>query len=642
MTGEIDGFGVRTAIVRMAGRAAADLGTYSLIDNAFSDEQLRENFQQTLDGGYSVDFSARANGGPQVVVEAVGLGTPHGLTSATGDFGFSRTHAVEDRGSSVMRQPPLLEPRSVRIPLPFLQIAAKIAGLISARDTNLSAKTKRGVRTEVVESGVPVTKAEHTVTYRVSVRKPGRWAWSRARVQEDVVHVPVVTLAWPKPTADTAAQRDDAQGIEQRRTEEVLHAEFSGVGSGVFQAVEGALGSGFRVSDPVARELRAWLDQLPGHAPELFGGQVVRKSFPFKGRWGRTQVAVAIAKDVVVRDLPEAEGTASRTHEISEENVSGQGVARRWGGGLSLGVGGTAHMTGVLGPVVMGYGLTKNATDVSDKREFTESETYKGPIRKRRVEFAVVVRVGGPDGAAKRVDGGEATLWTRERDAVAPEGDTRSVVPTDAVTETVVSTDAATETEEAATPQPSVREPAGASRFAVADRLDAAYRLADETVEEITGRVLHRLDAEGLLDAARLSDAATQLRAFLREHVRELANGGDGVRFPLSAWRSGAPDVFVRGVLRPADGRYLGDAKVTLTGSIAASHAQTTEITKRQDRSVGVAGAGFLVSEDDNVQHGAAVPADTSKQVATPLRSTASSTAGPGWRTSPTRSSPTR
>ncbi|MGW2520808.1 hypothetical protein ACWC09_28075 [Streptomyces sp. NPDC001617] len=582
VTGEFDGFDVRTAIVRMVGLAAADRGTYGMIDTAFSDEQLRENFHRALDGGYSVDLSARANGGPQVVVEAVGLGTPHTITSGTGDLGFSRTQTVEDRSSSVMRQAPILEPRAGRVPLPFFQIAAKIAGLINVRDTNLSAQTRRDVTTEVVETGVPVTRAGHTVAYRVVVRKPGRWPWSKARTQEDIVHVPL-TLDWPRPAQNAAARHDGAQSA-QLRTEEVLHAEFTGVGPGVLEAVVDELGSAFKVNDPAARELRAWLDQLPGHAPQLFGGQVLRRSFPFKGRWGRTQVAVAIAKNVVVRDLPEAVGTVTRTHEISEASTSGQGLTRRWGGGLTLGFGNTAHATGVIGPVFLGYGLTKNVTDVSDTRTYAEAETHRGLIHKRRVEFALVVRVGGPDGSAQQVDGGVATLWTRERDAAALGDDIGNTV--------------SAETDEAATPR-SVPEPPDASRFTAPDRLDSAYRLSDRTVENIAGQVLHRLDAEGLLDAAVLTEAATHFRAFLREHVRELANGGDGVRFPLSAWRSGAPDVFVRGVLRPAHGRYLGDAHITLTGSVTASHAQNTAVTKRQDRTVGVAGAGTRVQGDE-------------------------------------------
>ncbi|MGW2716911.1 hypothetical protein [Streptomyces sp. NPDC001492] len=612
VTGEIDGFDVRTAIVRMVGRTAADHAMYALIDNAFSDEQLKEHFHRSLDGGYSVDLGARVNGGPQVVVEAVGLGTPHGVASATDDFGFSHTHTTENRSASVTRQQPALEPRAARIPLPFLQIAGKIAGLINARDTSLSTKTKRDMKTEVAETGVPVARAGHTVTYRVSVRKPGRWPWSGARKREDVVHIPV-KLAWPKPAADTVTLPDGTQDAGQRRTEEVLHAEFAGVGPGVLQAVEGALGSTFRVNDPVARELRAWLDQLPGRAPELFGGQMVRKSFPFKGRWGRTQVAVAVAKDIVVRDLPEPDGTVTRTHRISEESTWGQGVTRRWGGGLTLGVGNTVHTAGVLGPVVLGYSLTKSVTDVTDTREHTEAETYKGPIHKRQAEFALVVRVGGHDGVAQRVDGGVATLWTRERDDAMPADESGSTVSTDATTETAafdeapadtaVLDEASTETaaftaaasQDAATPRHFVPEPAGVSRFTVADRLDAAYRLTDETVEEIAGRVLHRLEAEGLLDAARLPDVATEFRAFLREHAREVAHGGDGVRFPLSAWRSGAPDVFVRGVLRPADGRYLGDGtQVTLSGTVTASHAQNTAVTRRKDGGVGVAGAGSI------------------------------------------------
>jgi hypothetical protein len=143
-----------------------------------------------------------------------------------------------------------------------------------------------------------------------------------------------------------------------------------------------------------------------------------------------------------------------------------------------------------------------------------------------------------------------------------------------------------------------------------------AERLRPKTVEDIVGRVLHRLEVQGRLEAAQLPKVAVEFRAFLREHARELANGGDGVRFPLSAWRSGAPDVFIRGELQAKDGRYLGEsAEESLSGSVGASHEHSVEVTKRKDSSLGVAGAGFI--GDHDVEYGGVQIAYKSNRVGT-------------------------
>ncbi|MBC9726008.1 hypothetical protein [Streptomyces sp. TRM68367] len=587
LVGEVDGSQVRAAIRRLLGDdGSGDATTRVVVEDAFSDENLRTHFHRTLDGGFTADFSARVDGGPQVTVEAVGLGTPHGLTEGSTDFSFARDRAAE-HSVSVARKNVFLEPRGVRVPLPFVQIAGKIAGMINARDSSFSTQVKRGAKTEVVESQVPVTTAGHTVTYRVTAHRPGRWWWSKRKTQVDFVHVPV-TLAWPKPDAVVPSRPEEGARPPEQRSEEIVHAEVTGLGGDVYRAVEGALGRRFKVNDPAARDFREWLDGLAGRAPELFGGQVVRKSFGFASR-RRTRIEVAIAKDVVVRDLPETKSSITRTHKISGESTSEQAVTRRWGAGVIVGVGGTTHLTGVLGPAVFRYGLTKTGTGTTEQFEQKQVETYTGSLGKRRVDFSYVVRVGhGPKSVLLRVDGGTATLWTREREAAPP---VEPAEPGPVDSERIAS--------EPVVQEPVVQEPAGVSPLDVPDRVDAAYRLPEETVEDIVGRVLHRLEVQGRLDAAQLPKVAVEFRAFLREHARELANGGDGVRFPLSAWRSGAPDVFIRGLLRARDGRYLGEgAGEKLSGSVGAGHEHSVKVTKSKDSSVGLAGAGFIGNPD--------------------------------------------
>jgi hypothetical protein len=280
VSGVFDGSVVRAAIARLLGGDSADQVTRALVENAFSDENLKANFHRLLDGGVTADLSPRANGGPQVVVRATGLGSAHGVSAGTSDFRFVGVDGVANQSVSVARKQVFLEPRAVRIPIPFVQIVGKIAGLINSRDSSFASAVRRSGQTQVVEAGVPVARAGHTVFFEVSVHRPGRWLWSRRSTQVDVVHVPV-ELAWPVPKAVVALPEAEAGGREPLgRVEEIVHAEISSVAEGVREAVERALRKRLKVNDPAARDLREWLNGLSDRAPELFGGQVVRKSFP--------------------------------------------------------------------------------------------------------------------------------------------------------------------------------------------------------------------------------------------------------------------------------------------------------------------------------------------------------------------------
>ena len=121
------------------------------------------------------------------------------------------------------------------------------------------------------------------------------------------------------------------------------------------------------------------------------------------------------------------------------------------------------------------------------------------------------------------------------------------------------------------------------------DRIDAVHRLPAETLDHLVGSALHRLSAEGLVKSKALPEIEARLRRFVEDNAGELARGGDGVRFPLSAWHKNAPDVFLRArpdVSRP---RYLGEVVgATRTAKIGGGHEDAVQITKGTDISVGV------------------------------------------------------
>ena len=84
--------------------------------------------------------------------------------------------------------------------------------------------------------------------------------------------------------------------------------------------------------------------------------------------------------------------------------------------------------------------------------------------------------------------------------------------------------------------RPDTSTPEAAERLDVPDRVDARYRLDDSTLDDVAGTALHKLWGRGEISGEDLPRLADRFRDFLREHAREVANGGDGVRFPLSAW----------------------------------------------------------------------------------------------------------
>lgn len=588
VAGEIDGAAVREAVQGLLGLtdSRSDQVLRAMVEQQFSDANLTEGFPRAVDGGVVVDLGPRSHSAPQIRLEVIGLGTPSDIGRGVADFAAAHSREPSTSSLANARAAVLTEVRAYRIPTPLVTFGLKIAGLVNARGSDLTSISTHGRETTVVEPGVPVEKARHDVTYQVTVRTPRTWPWAEGLTCTDVVSAGV-PLMWPKHEEAPAAVMPP---VRLERPQDIAHAEFSELGE-IYRRVEHALGK-FPVSHEGARTFRDWLYALPASAPELFSGEPVRQSFNLPGTRGRVEVSVSIADTVVVRPLPSGEGTIQRTREVSGESSAGQSVLRRWGGGAVVMFGdvtGTV-LGGAVGPTTLAYGSTKTETRVTEKFREQLADVYRGPIDKQRVRFSYVVSVGGEPAKVFTVDGA-ATVWAKPHQPV------ETAVP-------------AIVDEPGSSPRP-VSEPVlpqGIDPSPVLDQVAADYRLPEATLDHLIGPVLHRLSGEGIVKARHLPEIHRRFRRFLEDNARELVRGGNGVRFPLSAWHKNAPDVFVRGMPRITEARYLGVVeRESRSVVVSAGHQHSVEITRGKDFDAGVAGMGYDSEATDYRQAGFSV-----------------------------------
>ncbi|EWM19105.1 hypothetical protein [Kutzneria sp. 744] len=571
--GDIDGAGLRDEIAKLLGRKARgdDSMLRRLVDSVFSDQSLKQYLPQAFDGGMVVDFGTRGSRGAEVTIEAVSVGkprpprpteetaageapTPDGSEPKTGKFRHEHVQGPVKTSIGTARATVATDARSVRVPIPWLVVGAKLGGLVNARESELSSKTSRETKLKLEETDVPATFAEHDVTYRITVGERGGWL-SRRRTERVGHHDVPMTLSWPKFPDSSRAQ------LPRMRVEALEHAEFTGIGDLYRTVVSEA---GLRVNDPAVRDFRAWLEQLPAMASELLGGRAVREHFAFNG--GRpAEVILALRAR---GDVAEARGegvpgwsgetsrlagaSVSRTERASGETVAAQAYTRRHGFSLTLAVGLLSKATGGYAGVLWNrFDNTATAGSVAERHGSELKFSYKGDLDRLRTDLTYVVKMdgGGRSPAhAITVDGG-ATAWFRPEDKM-PE-DEMPGAPAD---------------------------PPGGDRFEVPDRLGARFRLDRATADTIVGQALNELLAAGAIRAADVPRLADRFRTFLDDHAREIVNG-DGARFPLSAWRKHAPDLFVRGVLDRSRGRHVGEVPsrtVDWVRSLTHTHFRST------------------------------------------------------------------
>ncbi|GAA3440169.1 hypothetical protein [Kutzneria kofuensis] len=562
--GDINGEPIRRAILDLLHLRdrPVDEVRESIVRTKFSDENLKAMFHRAVDGGFVVDLGSSSRSGPQIRLEVSSLGTPIHETRAKGDF--TGEHSPEESRTALAntRSSVFTEARNLRVPVLFAAVNAKVAGLFNARGADLKSTVTHKSTTKVTETGVPGTRATHDVMFRVNVRKPRTWPWTKDRTFGDVVPVET-TLLWP----DTHEPLSEPVGTAPlERPQDIVHAEFSGLGD-VYRRLE--QDHGFPPSSQGARRLRDWLHSLPATAPELLGGKPARASFKFPGIRDRIEVIVAVADTQATHATVDHTGTIEHVRESTTERDAGTSLTRRWGGGVGVAFGDITqtHVGGGIGPIVLGYGMTKVETRNVEKTVHQVTDKYQGPVQRQRVRFDFVVKVGESD-PAFRV-GGAATVWRKPEDAVSQEPP--------------------------ATPDPATHPshepltlPSTVDAERLLDRVDAVRRLPEETISHLVGSTLHRLSREGLVKAKRLPKIEQRLRRFLADYADELARGGDGARFPLSSWHKNAPDVFVRvrpDVTRP---EYLGATGESRSAKVGGGHQDAVQITKGTDISAGI------------------------------------------------------
>ncbi|EWM19094.1 LigA protein, partial [Kutzneria sp. 744] len=595
--GDIDGEPVRRAILDGLGLGdgPVDRTRAAMVRTQFSDENLKAMFHRAVDGGFVVDLGPSSRTAPQIRLEVASLGTPMHVTRATGDVTAGSSPEKSATTLANTRAAVFTEARNLRVPVVFAAVTAKVAGLFNARGSDLRSTVTHERATKVTETGSPGTRATHDVMFRVKVREPRKFPWSKDRTRSDVVPVEA-TLLWP----DT--HRPDPEQLPSaplERPQEIVHAELSGIGD-LYRQVEEELG-GFPPSSEGARRLRDWLHGLPAQAPDLLGGKPATRSFKLPGSRRRIEVTVTVADVRASHAQADVTGTVEHVRRHTAESGAGTSVARRWGGGVGVVFGDivNAHLGGGVGPIVLGYGSTKVETRNIAKLSHELTDTYHGPVLRQNVEFDFVVKVGD---ATRKVDVPDNGI---AGDHNAPDG--ASHVDPSAVERRVPErtfrtsgsaivwrTDPARheQPDAVAEPETGAGEPAFPSTVDTSrllDRIDAVHRLPAETLGHLVGSTLHRLSAEGLVKSKALPEIEARLRRFVEDNAGELARGGDGVRFPLSAWHSNAPDVFLRArpdVSRP---RYLGEVVgATRTAKIGGGHEDAVQITKGTDISVGV------------------------------------------------------
>ncbi|WP_345034200.1 hypothetical protein [Kutzneria kofuensis] len=647
--GDIDGAALRDEIARLIGKQASgeDSVLRRQVDSAFSDESLKQYLPQALDGGMVVDFGARGGRRAEVTLEVVSVGKPKPATEHVPGEAAAEKPATSDKKAestdsksakdgeqpetakflhehvqgpvktniATARSTVSTDARSIRVPLPWVVIGAKLGGLVNGRESDFTSKTSRDAKIKLEEKDVSVTTAEHDVTYRITVRKRRDWLVWR-KVERVGHHDVAVKLSWPKYPEPTRAV------LPRMRVEALAHAEFTGVGD-LYRKV--AAEAGLRQGDPAVHDFRAWLEQLPTRAHELFGGQAVREHFAFNG--GKpVEVTVALRArgeeagshgkaapgwSGEVSTLPG--GVASRAERASGETISGQSYTRRHGFSLTFAVGLLSKPTGGYAGVFYNrFDNTITGSNIAERHGSELKFSYKDTLERLQTDLTYVVRIGDDTRKASGTDtgiardhvlnqpdsgaGSKVRPYRPERVKVAHREAEHVITADGAATawfrpedKMLKAPDDAAQSPEA--PRPA--DPPGGDRFEVPDRLGARFRLDRATADTIVGPVLNELLAAGAIRAAEVPRLVDRFRMFLDDHAREIVNG-DGARFPLSAWRKHAPDVFVRGALDRAAGRHVGEVpSETVEGFVSLSHTHSVEVTREAERGFGVTASAF-------------------------------------------------
>lgn len=540
-----DGRPLRDAIARVAGLTARDRVA---VDAAFSDENLRRDFGRSLDTGLVQTVRRH---GMEIVVKAVDvepLGNDTGSPAATDDAATTIASVTRHRQASYQngRSRAGASPSEVRVPTPYGAYSGRLAGVFNDATRSYAASRTEHHTTELRgPAGVLAGRVRYQVTVRAA-GKPDRTA--SASLDVDVV-VPAATGAAPP----------DATTVE--------FAQFTGTAK-IFDAVAERIG-GFAVDDPAVGEFRDWLRSLSDHADELAAGRPVVQRFAFaRTVFGRrspftrsTEVAVSISD--LHHDSPSVLRTGAdvgmiRTDLVDVTSEAGRAQTRTGGiGFLRLQPG--VPMAGT-GPTFAWSRSAKTTTTSSDHRT-VETTAVDRLVARRTGPVTFQVRID--NGHTVAVDG-TAALWFSRRDArnqVAGEASTSSSARARPVEESTV------------------------------DHIAARFRIPD-AYAHVAGPVVRRLAIDGIIRQSDVPLVAQRLGDFARSRARDVGNGADHIRFPLSAVRKGYPDLFLRGTLDRRRGLYVGPTNGTVR--VKTSTGRGERFTSERGTEVGLGFGGYV------------------------------------------------
>ncbi|MGJ7908121.1 hypothetical protein ACOQFL_16775 [Actinopolyspora sp. H202] len=553
--GEPDGKSVRETASELLGshEGSRDEQVEDFVRIALSDENLQKNFHRMLDGGYVMDFGSRpGHRATEVTVELADLGEPRneGVHKDNMDF---ENEQKRERNSSTARGALGTLSFGGRVPILNFLGQVQVKGLVNSRESGMSTETSHSTKTKLTEEDVARNSTEHDAKYKITVRTRDGRLGDETVSRSDSANGHV-KLAWGQ--RDTANAKSEVN-MRDISTDSIRHAQFSGLDN-VYRKVADELG--LKKNDPGGRELNEWLQSL---GKDVLAGPV-RETFTFNNSSRPTEIVLGVDKDVQAHRLPDVGGTAEHTTTNTAKRTTTQANTRDRGVDAVVGGGDITGANGALAGLNVAHSRsTRNESSTTDEHESRSVETHKGPFTKHQLDLKYLAQVTTRSEPGKLLTAdGSATLWSSQHRA-DPAPDPGST-------------------------------PAGVDRHRFPDHIDAQHRIPDETVQGITGPVLIKLRLEGLLPDDELPRIRTKFDDFVREHARDLTSG-DGIRFPLSALHSGAPDVFVRGNLNRADAKYLGSPRErTLGGAVGSTHENVGERVHSKDTSVGALATAAL------------------------------------------------
>ncbi|WP_224390429.1 hypothetical protein [Pseudonocardia sp. ICBG1293] len=533
-------------------------GARAMVDAALSDSNLAAELRRDPGAVQVVEFGAKAAQGARIRVRTVSVEPDaEPARRSLHDLARSAERSLSDRRVSHGRGLVFSEPLTISIPLLFVHLMIRAAGLLTGRGSDLGSVRSYRRSTSVAESGVEVDTARNRVRFALDLDLPGDPGHARREAR--------ATAEIGQRTGAEATLRDP--GTERpvwSRPDDVLHAQLEGLDD-LAERLRTRLD--IRVGDPAADEIRSWLhemDQSLLTGPESRTFSVV-SSGPTRASRPVT-VTVGPTDGVAWWSYPPREGTAEqrdiRTVETRYDRLRG-----RWRG-LGLTVMGGVFFPGVFGlgggPAYNRYRTTTTTNRTVGEQEVVDVRTHSGPIQRHDVRRRVFATIAPESGPPTVLEGGgvvTARLW------VKPEP-----VPSTGTDSTRRGVDPA-----------EITEGARARR-----RAGAVHLLDQDSRDLVVAHASERLAAEHGVDPDLV---AGPLRRFLDTHAEEITTGR--ARFPMNEIVRGAPDVFVGASVGESSGRRHEIPNSTGSSTTGTGQRDESGVAYRKDTNLGPTFQGY-------------------------------------------------